>query len=190
MTLIKICGITNPELAYESAKNGADMIGIVRYPKSKRHVSSLIAKEISAAANEGGAIPVLVFKDSDAHEIMESCKNIDVDTVQLHGIHVKLTDSIKLILANTDPSLLRKNMDFLLFDNSEPGCGILLDWSRIIPPAGVNWFLSGGLTPENVGEGIQFLKPTGVDVSTGVEINGIKDKHLIKNFIDRVRSYE
>lgn len=190
MTMIKICGITDPDLAAFTAQAGADMIGIVQYPTSKRHVKLSVAKEIALAAKEAGIIPVAVFKDATREEIISASQFMDVFTVQLHGSFPQLPDNYVRIAANAYAVKLRPELDFLLVDNAQPGSGITFDWDAFIPPRGMPWILSGGLTADNVQEGIRRFHPDGVDTSSGVEAGGAKQKELIKNFIDKVRSYE
>lgn len=188
MTIIKICGITDPQMALFAAQAGADMIGIVQYPRSKRHVKLPIAKEIVHAAKEGGAKPVAVFKDASKEEILSAIQFMDVFIVQMHGVFPFLSENFVRILANPGLAELRSESDFLLVDNAEPGSGKPFNWDVFEPPKGVAWILSGGLNPENVQEGMRRFHPDGVDTSSGVEANGVKQKDLIKKFIDKVRS--
>jgi phosphoribosylanthranilate isomerase len=68
-----------------ATSNGADFIGMILWPKSKRSVTRETARDIAAAAKEEGAIPVAVFVDEDAATIVEVCDAIGVDHAQLHG---------------------------------------------------------------------------------------------------------
>ena len=188
--LIKICGVKDYDTAYFAATHGADMVGIVLYPNSKRHVDLPLAREIAAATVKGGALPVLVFKDASASDVLTACETLGIYTVQLHGTAPPLPDSYVRILANGSSSQIRADTEFLLFDNAEPGSGVTFDWASFVPPTGVKWILSGGLTTENVVEAIHLLKPDGVDVSSGVERDGSKQKLLIEQFIEKVRNYE
>lgn len=188
MTLIKICGIADPDLAYLAARSGADFIGIVYHKASRRHVdSSILGYEISMAAKEGGARPVLVVKDCSSHVIVQTAYDFAVDIVQMHGKAQDLPETFARILANAAPNEAVRQQDFLLLDNEIPGSGLKLDWQKVEVPLRSRWMLSGGLTPENVAEGIQLLKPDGVDVSSGVERSGAKDQGLIQKFIGAVR---
>eukprot|EP00976_Prorocentrum_cordatum_P105164 1194174-Prorocentrum_minimum.AAC.2 len=69
MVTAKVCGVANPEDALFAAKNGADFIGMIIWPKSKRSIGVEIAKEVAAAAREGGAEPVGVFVSENADEL-------------------------------------------------------------------------------------------------------------------------
>lgn len=186
MTLIKICGIMDPETAFFAAQAGADFIGIIQDPRSKRYVPLPLALEIARAARLGGAKPVAVYVDAASEEIMKGCSDI----VQLHGGDRKLPENFSKIYVNDPSAILRKDRDCLLFDNVKPGSGAKFDWESFEPPVDKPWFLAGGLNPNNVAEAIKKLHPTGVDVSTGVEVNGIKDKKLILEFIQKVREHE
>lgn len=77
--------------------------------------------------------------------------------------------------------------EYLIFDSPKPGSGKTFDWSTI-PKDSPPFFLAGGLNPENVKEAIEQVNPFAVDVSSGVETNGIKDPEKIKDFIRRVRN--
>jgi phosphoribosylanthranilate isomerase len=88
----------------------------------------------------------------------------------------------------------QQNILYYLFDNSKAGSGQTFDWSKLknirdIPnPVCIKpFFLSGGLTPENVRNAIQEISPMGVDVSSGVETEGRKDLTKIKQFIENCR---
>jgi len=84
-TKVKVCGVTNPEDALFAAKNGADFIGMIVWPKSKRSIDVETAKQIAAASREGGAEPVGVFVSENAEEIVSKCSEIGLDIAQLHG---------------------------------------------------------------------------------------------------------
>jgi phosphoribosylanthranilate isomerase len=77
--------------------------------------------------------------------------------------------------------------EYLIYDSPNPGSGQTFDWSTI-PQNGKPFFLAGGLNPENVSEAIKKTQPFAVDVSSGVETDGVKDAAKIKEFIRRVRN--
>ena len=83
--LIKICGIRTSEMAYAAGLAGADFIGVVFHPQSRRYVSQELAREIATAAIEAGAIPVAVFVNQTAFEMQMICDATQIDMVQLHG---------------------------------------------------------------------------------------------------------
>jgi phosphoribosylanthranilate isomerase len=79
----------------------------------------------------------------------------------------------------------------LLVDANVPGryggTGVTVDWARVSPMV-ANGFLAGGLTPDNVAQAIRAARPWGLDVSTGVERNGVKSAALIERFIRNART--
>lgn len=84
-TLVKICGVTSPEDAVMVGEKGADFIGFIMSEGYKRSVDKQAAKEIVAAALEGGAQPIGVFTKENAEEMTNACTEIGLNTVQLHG---------------------------------------------------------------------------------------------------------
>lgn len=186
MTKIKICGIQDPETAFLAAQAGADFIGIMQIPTSKRYVPLSLAIEIAAAAKKGGAEPVAVYADASKEDVLKGCTAMGVRVVQHYGAALQLPEEYRFLYINRAPVHFRAEKDYLLFDTSE-GRGVVPDLKSIQPPEGMPWFLAGGLTPDNVREVLLLLKPQGVDVSSGVEKEGKKDKQLIKLFIQEVR---
>jgi phosphoribosylanthranilate isomerase len=95
--LVKVCGVTNPADANLAASAGADLVGMIMWPKAKRAVSDEQAREIAANARRGGALPVGVFVDEGAAEIERRCLASGLRAVQLHG------DGARAALAELDP---------------------------------------------------------------------------------------
>ena len=84
-TLVKVCGVTTPGDCDLAVGAGASFIGMILWPKSKRSVAFDVAAEIAAKAKEGGAIPIGVFVDESAEEIIAACDAVGIDHAQLHG---------------------------------------------------------------------------------------------------------
>jgi phosphoribosylanthranilate isomerase len=95
--LVKMCGITSPEDAAMAAKAGANYVGMIVWPKSKRSVCLSLAREIAAAAREGGAEPVGVFVDENAAEIEDMCIAAGLGIAQVLEIHCKTKSSDNLL---------------------------------------------------------------------------------------------
>lgn len=188
---VKICGVTHPEDAEFAAQAGADYIGLVFCPLSKRHVSLQTAKTIAQKAQQNGAEPVAVFTEHTLEDMHLICQETGIQTVQLHGTLAKEA-ALSLIkdyaviynisFPADEPSL--PDSIIRLYDAPEPGSGTPFAWHTFTPPSSI-WMLAGGLTPQNVAVAIALLKPYGVDVATGVEYPGSarKDPALVQAFI-------
>jgi phosphoribosylanthranilate isomerase len=201
---IKICGITRSEIAVGCFESGADMIGVVYYPPSPRHVSELQANQILndvAVFREKGKKVVLVVVDELPKKIDER-----FDYVQIHS---KIRDEL---VSKIDCGIIRVVREFAELENLINGNEIIseeqlfiLEMSRGILPGGNgkkwNWsmakpfckrfktLIAGGVNPDNVAEVINSAKPFGVDVSSGVEFSaGIKDMTKVKKIIKIVKN--
>lgn len=208
---VKICGIRTIEDAVFSASTGASYIGLVFYPKSPRNVEHNMAREIALALPAGVAKVALIVDASD-DEIKHITDNVPLDFLQLHGsespertneirakfglpiikaLGISSKEDIKA-LADYTPFVDQFLLDAKAQNASElpGGNGHAFDWS-ILHEAKITkpWLLAGGLTPMNVKAAIKETRALQVDVSSGVEsARGIKDKDLIKAFIDNARS--
>jgi phosphoribosylanthranilate isomerase len=212
MTAIKICGIKNEEHALAAAKAGADFIGMV-FAESPRQVTPADAERIVAALKQSGAKAetVGVFVNMPAADVNQIADACGLDWVQISSIAplsycLELTRPvIKVIKVSHEFSPVsvidylfydKKNMGerqhMILLDTGDSekygGTGQTFEWN-LARPVAENFpiIIAGGLTPENVGQAIKIIKPWGVDVSTGVETEGIKDMKKIVAFINAVR---
>jgi len=217
MTRVKICGIRDEIQALAAVGAGADFIGVVFAP-SQRQVSPAKAREIANAVRESGHPDYIgtevvgVFVNMPASEVNEIADYCPVDWVQLSGdesweycqelkkaiikvIHVFSGQKTDEILANIETGyqlLAEKRLVCLLDSRVEGaygGTGQVFNWqlAREIS-ARFPVMIAGGLTPANVGQLVKEVKPWGVDVSTGVETNGLKDASKIRAFVKAVRS--
>ncbi|MBI3432390.1 MAG: phosphoribosylanthranilate isomerase [Hydrogenophilales bacterium] len=195
---VKICGITRLQDLHAACAAGADALGFVFYEKSPRHVS------VETAAELVRALPPFVqsvglFVDAEPAFIERVLQAVPLDLLQFHGAETPADcvrygrPFIKAVRVNRDTDLLKCAADFdaargLLLDAFVPGVpggtGERFDWSLIPPALSRPVILSGGLTPDNVAEAVQRVRPWAVDVSSGVEASkGIKDAHQIARFI-------
>lgn len=194
--LIKICGIQHPEDAAFAAKIGADLIGVVFAEGSKRKVSKEAAKMIAQATVKEGSQPVGIFTTPYIDEVIQTCLETQMAFAQIYhpfpeSALQRLREVCPIIAAvkveQGQPAPIAASERFTLFDHSSPGSGTPFHWNAFTPPKTQPWFLAGGLHPNNVKAAIVLLKPTGVDVSSGVEMHGVKNRELIQRFIEEVK---
>ncbi|MGB6058438.1 MAG: phosphoribosylanthranilate isomerase [Microthrixaceae bacterium] len=193
---VKICGVTNEEDALMAVAFGADAIGFVFAP-SKRQVKMTVAREIASRLPQE-ILTVGVFKDQSTKTVIDTVQSAGLRGAQLHGHETpEDADAIRpyaqvliVAFAAGDPGLLHVDdygADAVLLDSHAPGSGELFDWSLTEgAPMNRRLILAGGLTPDNVAVGISEVRPWGVDVSTGVEVDGDpsrKDPRKVQAFI-------
>jgi phosphoribosylanthranilate isomerase len=216
MIQVKICGITNKDEIEYINKLKPEYIGFV-FTKSKRQVTGEKSRELFRNLNKEVKI-VGVFKDNSIEEILNILKEIPLDVIQLHGEEdetfiSKLKNSISkstkiwkaLSISDTKNITLNvqnkenKLIDNFLIDGDNPGSGETFSLENIGELLGeglnneYNFFLAGGITPENVIERAKKANPIGIDVSSGIEIideNGIRTKSFekMKSLIEKVRT--
>ncbi|HSC80181.1 MAG TPA: phosphoribosylanthranilate isomerase [Chitinolyticbacter sp.] len=200
---IKICGLRDPETAAQTARLGADAIGLVFYGASPRHV------DIATAAAICEALPAFVasvglFVDAEPEAVREVLAQVPLDLLQFHGDESPEycrsfgRPYLKAVRVKHDVNLLEyaaryRDARGLLVDAYVPGVpggtGEAFDWSLLPADLPLPLILSGGLAPHNASDAVQAVKPWAVDVSSGVESGrGIKDLNKIAAFIQAVHA--
>lgn len=207
MTYVKICGITRLEHARQALAAGADFLGFVFYRPSRRFIEPRLAGEIIARCRAESTVgrrwsAVGVFVDelvADANTVLETA---GLDLAQLCGdedasyCRALGRPAVRVVRVPPDGVVARDlgaemlGASRLLLDTQVVGhyggTGETYPWLAV-RHAAKECFLAGGLTPANVGAAIMAAAPWGVDVSSGVERDGVKDATLIRQFIDEVR---
>jgi len=212
MTRVKICGIRNKTHALAAVEAGADFIGLVLAPSPRQVNLAQVQKIVTAVKEYSKTIQVVgVFVNMPAAVVNKSAHYCNLDWVQLSGdepwdycqqiekpiikvIRIKPGQEPQQIcdcLAN-GAKLLSSQQHLYLLDPHDKekygGTGAVFDWSLAKQAAKqYQVIIAGGLTPENVTEVIKMIAPWGVDVSSGVEVNGTKDTGKIRAFIEAVR---
>jgi phosphoribosylanthranilate isomerase len=200
VTRVKICGITRLEDAELAASLGAWALGFILWPQSKRAVEEAVAAGIARRVRRQVEL-VGVFVNPTLDDVAHAVDGIGLTHVQLHGdegpsfgAEVARRTGAKVIKAarvagSADlQALERFHTDFHLLDTAvegmRGGSGQSWDWSLAAQRRSkIPMILSGGLTPENVAEGIAAVRPYAVDVASGVEAEpGIKDPAKLEAF--------
>ena len=197
MTKIKFCGLKTLADIDAANKILPEYAGFVFAPKSKRYITPAHAKILRESLDKK-ILAVGVFVNEKISAVAELLNAKIIDIAQLHGnedeFYIKnlreLTDKpiIKAFQVKTAENILaaEKNLaDFILLD-AGAGDGKVFDWN-LLKNVRRNYFLAGGLTPENIFDAINLLKPFAVDVSSGIETDGKKNFAKMKIFADIVR---
>ncbi|MBM4255159.1 MAG: phosphoribosylanthranilate isomerase [Deltaproteobacteria bacterium] len=201
---VKICGVTSVDDALLAVDHGADLIGLNFYPPSPRYVSLATAHAIRAVLPEHVHC-VGVFVNAERAHIADLCSQLRLHAVQFHGDETT-TDvqhwsciTIKALRVPVDgplPDWQQFPVNYLLLDTLKPGryggTGERFSWERLttLPVDCRNrLILAGGLTPENVTEAVQAVRPWAVDVASGVEsAPGRKDPEKVRAFITNAKT--
>lgn len=200
MSVVKVCGITRLADARHAAAAGATALGFVFWRESPRYIEPAQAADIIADLPADVA-PVGVFVNARADEIRDTVAAAGLAVVQLHG------DETPAVAAGLAPTIWRAtaadasaaDLDawpsgtVFVVDTADRvrrgGTGRLVDWARARSVAASrSVVLAGGLTPENVADAIEAVRPFGVDVSSGVEqAPGLKDPDKVARFVANAR---
>ena len=197
MSKIKLCGLSRKcDIEWANALK-PEYIGFVFWSKSKRNVPPEKAKELKDLLSPD-IKAVGVFVDEPIENVAELLNDNIIDIAQLHGgedeEYIKklrtLSDKpiIKAFLLKSESDAERaekSTADYILVD-SGTGTGKSFDW-ELLKNISRPYFLAGGLCCENISQAITALDPYAVDVSSGIETNGCKDKNKMAAFVAAVR---
>jgi phosphoribosylanthranilate isomerase len=207
--VVKICGLREPEHAAAALAAGADLIGFIFAP-ARRQITAAKARTCidaaRSAAPERTALAVGVFVDAPVSEMMRIAEESGIDVIQLHGDEppeflAQLSVPVVKVFRpqpGTRPKGVLTDINHYRSSPSPPlgilvdgytegdsgGSGVRADWTLAEEiSATLPILLGGGLDSLNVGAAIRQVRPLGVDVSSGVEIDGVKSADRIEEFI-------
>jgi phosphoribosylanthranilate isomerase len=197
VTRVKICGLTRLEDAELAVSLGAWALGFILWERSPRACDPAVAAGLSQALRRK-AHTVAVFVEPQLDEVAEAVETGAYSHVQLHGdvgpsfcAEIQRRTGTRVIKAvnvrsGEDVQLLDRfrSVDLHLLDGRRPGGGEAWDWALSARRrTKVPLILSGGLTAENVADGIAAVRPYAVDVASGVEAEpGVKDHERLRAF--------
>lgn len=202
MSRIKICGLRRPEDIAAVNEARPDYCGfIVEYPKSRRSIDRTTLRELVRGLREK-IVPVGVFVNAQKELVAELLEEGTIQIAQLHGQEsqeyiqeLKVLTEKPLIQAfsiksKEDVERARESVaDYILLDQGSGGTGKVFDWS-LVDEVGRPYFLAGGLDVENLREAIGLLHPWAVDLSSSLEIDGMKNAGRICQAVEIVRMEE
>ena len=195
---IKLCGLMRPCDIEAVNELQPDYIGFVFAKKSRRYVSPEKAEKLKAMLAPG-IQAVGVFVNEEPAQIVSLLEAGTIDVAQLHGQEGEreirrlreLTDHplIQAFRIDTEQDVERANAstaDYVLLDSGAGGTGTVFDWD-LLQAIRRPYFLAGGLDTENLGTVKAKLNPYGIDVSSGIETDGYKDKEKMTAFVAAAR---
>ncbi len=200
MTKIKLCGIQRYEDIDVVNELLPDYIGFVFAKKSKRFISYDMAKSLKKRLDKR-VKAVGVFVNESIENIIYLVRNDIIDLIQLHGdedseyisklknyVNTPVIKAFRIKYKDDINALYKEGSDFILLD-AGAGDGKTLDES-ILKNFKDDYFLAGGLSPDNIVQKLITLHPFGVDVSSGIETDGKKDADKMRKFVKLVREVE
>ena len=201
-TRIKICGLSRPcDIEYVNEAK-PDYCGfIINFPKSIRNVSPKTVSELVKNLSPD-TTPVGVFVNEPQETILKLIAQGTINHIQLHGQEdgayirelreradreITIIKAFKVRSGEDLAAAQNSSADLVLLDNGT-GTGQTFDWSLI---RGIDrpFLLAGGLSPENLAEAVSQVRPWGVDLSSGVETGGVKDRRKVLAAVRAVREF-
>ncbi len=201
MTRIKLCGMAR--MADIEAVNELlpEYIGFIFVPGRRRNIAPELAAELKRRLLPG-IQAVGVFINEEPERVAQLLREGLIDIAQLHGTEDEnyirrlriLTKKplIKAFRIDTEEDIRRaeaSTADYVLLDSGIGGTGKVFDWT-LLQQMKRPYFLAGGLTVENVRPAVERLRPYAVDVSSGIETDGLKDQMKMREFVRQVRNAE
>ena len=197
MTRIKLCGLSRSQDIQSANALTPEYVGFIFAPKSRRYVAPERAAALRAMLSPGiQAVGVFVRETPEA--VAELLNRGVIDLAQLHGgeddAYIarlrKLTDrplihAFRIDAAADIGRAQRSPADYILLDSGDGGTGTTFDWS-LLKTIHRPWFLAGGLDADNVGHAVEAYHPWAVDVSSGIETDGVKDPEKMAAFVRSV----
>jgi phosphoribosylanthranilate isomerase len=197
VTRVKICGITRAEDAELATELGAWALGFILWDRSPRAADPGLAVRYRRSP----VLTVAVFVDPTLDEVVSAVEGFGFDAVQLHGsVGTSFCNAVRqrtaaqvirafAVNANADVQSADafREVDYHLYDTRTiGGTGETFDWALAHGRRShVPLILSGGLTPDNVADGIAATHPYAVDVASGTEAEpGVKDPEKVRAFIE------
>ena len=199
---LKFCGFKTRMDIEKALTCEIDYIGLI-FAKSKRQVDKELAKEMIAGLDFGEVQLVGVFMDQSLDEVIEIADFVGLDIIQLHGaesdeylseLRSRFKGTVWKAIPGSETQLANFNeipADLVLIDSTKGGgSGEVADWKLIEKyqdSFNKPYFLAGGLGLGNVEVAMNVLCPTGLDISSGIEADGVKSLELMNKICRMVK---
>ncbi|MCH5187397.1 MAG: phosphoribosylanthranilate isomerase [Oscillospiraceae bacterium] len=200
---LKLCGIRRIEDVQMINNAAPDYAGFIFWPKSRRYISPADAKILRVSLSRG-IKAVGVFVNEAPEKVAQAARTAQLDVVQLHGDENEnyisrlrrlyageIWKAVGVVTADDVRRASQLSADMLLFDAFDPeqrgGTGKRINLSAITG-SGVDrpYFLAGGINAMNVREILDTVIPYGIDVSSGFEVDGVKNKQKLAEFLETI----
>ena len=196
--IIKFCGIRRPEDIEAVNETRPDLAGFIIVKDRRRYISPEKVCELRQKLNHSIKV-VGVFIDEDIEVVAKLLHDGIIDIAQLHGNESE--DYIRELKSRTGAQVIkavgirssedveraeRSPADLVIVDSPGGGTGNTFDW-ELLKKIKRPYILAGGINAENINEAVEMLHPYGVDVSSGIETDGYKDKEKMKAFMALVK---
>ncbi len=198
MTKIKFCGLRREQDIKWANEIRPDYAGMVFVPKSKRYVTIEQAARLRSMLDPG-ITAVGVFVNEAPEAAASVAEQGIIDVIQLHGqedeeyiqklrslTNCPVFQAFRMDGPEDAARANRSSADMVLLDAGSGGTGTVFDWN-LLESVYRPYILAGGLNLENAEQAVRRWKPWGVDVSSGIETEGIKDREKMADFARRVR---
>ena len=210
---VKMCGISKVETIPAIVDAKPDYMGLVFAP-SKRQVTVEQAKTLVEELHKQYAVrynsetikTVGVFVNETVENLLKIAEEVKLDVIQLHGdedeffiqilkeqSNVEVWKAVQVRSAADAEKWIDSSADMLLFDayhkDERGGTGEVFDWSSL-DEFERPFMLAGGIDSTNVARAIRTVRPYGIDISSGIETNGVKDDEKMKAFTNIVRTID
>ena len=201
---VKMCGISKVETIPAIVEAKPDYMGLVFAP-SKRQVTVEQAKILVEELHKQYEIKTVgVFVNETVENLLKIAEVVKLDVIQLHGdedesfiqtlkeqSNVEVWKAVQVRSAADAEKWIDSSADMLLFDayhkDERGGTGEVFDWSSL-DAFERPFMLAGGIDSANVARAIRTVRPYGIDISSGIETNGVKDDEKMKAFTNIVRA--
>ena len=197
-TRIKICGLRRKEDISYVNEVLPDFAGFIFDPSRRRYIdpetAAVLRPQLADSIRAVG-----VFVNAAPEEILRIAETVRLDLIQLHGneddTYIRnlrkqtFLPIIKAIRVRTEEDTAQaaaSSADLILLDNGAGGTGTRFNW-ELVQKVSRDFLLAGGISAENAADAIRLCHPWGLDASSSLETEGMKDPEKIRSFMEAVR---